>query len=116
MQQEKEVKFLDVDHAAVRSQLKKLGATLEEPMRLMHRSILDYPDRRMQKEKGGWIRVRDEGAKTTLTYKQVSELSLEGVHEIEVTVGSYDKTIQFLEAIGMWKQSEQESRRETWRL
>lgn len=114
MEQEIEVKFLDVDHDEARAKLKKLGGKLRQPMRLMRRAILDYPDRRLQTEYGGWVRIRDEGDKITLTYKQVRELSLHGVNEIELKIDSFDKAVQLFETIGFTNQSMQESKRETW--
>ncbi len=117
MQQEIEVKFLDVDFESVRARLKELGALCEQPMRLMRRSIIDYPDRRLQTVKGKWgyIRVRDEGDKVTLTYKQVAYDPKLTTHEIEVTVSDYDKTIELFEAIGLNKESSQDTKRETWK-
>jgi adenylate cyclase class 2 len=115
MQKEIEAKFAQADHDAVRAKLKAAGAECTYPMRTMVRAILDYPDRRLQKD-GGWIRVRNEGDKTILTYKQVAKYSAHGVREINVTVDSYDQTVAFLLQIGMFKQSEQETRRETWEL
>jgi adenylate cyclase, class 2 len=116
MQQEIEVKFLDVNHADVRAKLKTLGAVCEQPMRLMRRAIIDYPDRRLQSAKGqwGWIRVRDEADKVTLTYKLVSDDPNLTTHEIEVSVSSYEDTVLLFQSIGLNVESEQESKRETW--
>ncbi len=116
MQKEIEAKFLDVNHDQLRSQLKAQGGTCTQPMHLMRRAILDYPDRKLQTERGGWVRVRDEGNKTVLTYKQITELSAHGVHEIEVEVSSYSKTVELLLALGLFQQSEQETKRETWEI
>lgn len=43
MNTEIEAKFLDVDHDAVRAKLTALGATCEQPMRLMRRLTLEIP-------------------------------------------------------------------------
>lgn len=116
MKTETEVKFLDVDFDAVRNKLKSTGAVCEQPMRLMRRAIIDYPDTRLQRERDAYIRVRDEGIKITLTYKQFNSLGVSGAQEIETTAGSFDDTIKIFEAIGMRVRSLQESKRETWRL
>lgn len=114
MQTEIEVKFLNVNHDAIREKLKTLGATLEQPMRLMRRSIIDYPDRRLQETKDGWIRIRDEGDKVTLTYKESQEHQFGGAKEIETTVESFEKTRDIFLAAELTEHSYQETKRETW--
>jgi adenylate cyclase, class 2 len=116
MQQEIEAKFLNIDIATMRDKLKKAGATLEHPMRLMRRVVVDYQDRRLQKEGSAWVRVRDEGDKVTLTYKTSIENKFGGASEIEVTVSDYEKTIAIFKAIGLKIHTNQETRRETWKL
>lgn len=116
MKTETEVKFLDISIRAVRNQLKVLGAVCEQPMRTMRRTIIDYPDKRLEKEIDAFIRVRDEGDKITLTYKQFKQHSVDGAREIELVVSSYEDIVSIFEAIGLSIKSFQESRRETWRL
>ena len=116
METEIEAKFLAVNRDAMRSKLMELGATCTQPMRVMHRAVIDYPDRHLQTDKNGWIRVRDEGDKITLTYKTSVEGSFGGATEIELEVSDYQKTIDLFEATGMVVHSRQESKRETWRL
>jgi len=113
MQQEIEAKFLSTDHDVIRQKLTSLGATCEQPMRTMRRVTFDNA---AMKAKNGWIRVRDEGDKVTVTYKQVNELSADGVHEIETTVGSFDDMVAILRATELAGGSFQESKRETWHL
>lgn len=119
MQPEIEVKFFKVDHDKIRAQLTEIGAVCEKPMRAMKRSVMDYPDRRMQAgndDNWSWIRVRDEGDRTTLTFKQIAKNEAFTTHEIEEEVQSYEQTVAIFEAIGLKKHAEQETRRETWRL
>ena len=116
MTPEVEPKFLNVDSQVIRVKLRQLGAECAQPMRLMRRAVIDYPDRHLQTEQNGWIRVRDEGDKITLTYKTSVEGSFGGATEIELEVSDYQKTIELFEATGMVVYSRQESRRETWRL
>ena len=113
MQTEIEVKFLDVDFDALRSKLIALGAVCEQPMRHMRRAIIEPPE---LEAKNAFVRVRDEGDKVTLTYKQFQEVSLTGAKEIEVVVSSFEDTIALLDKAGLASKSFQESRRETWRL
>ncbi len=116
MQQEIEVKFLNVKFDDVRARLKKLGAVCEQPMRLMRRVVIDYPDRKMQATGDSWVRVRDEGDKVTLTFKKTTEHEFGGAHEIETTVGDYQKTIDIFLAIGLVVHTSQETKRETWKI
>ena len=113
MTSEIEVKFLDVDFHEVRQKLEELGAICEQPMRLMRRAIIETPELRA---KHSFVRIRDEGDKVTLTYKQVDEDSLKGVKEVEVDVSHFEDTILLFEQLGMKYKSFQESYRETWRL
>lgn len=114
MQDEIEVKFISVDVEDIRSRLRALGATLEKPMRLMRRVTFDNDF--MQDGKDGFLRVRDEGDKVTMTYKQFDSESLSGTKEIETIVGDFDATVGILNSAGVIGSSNQESRRESWQL
>ncbi len=112
MQTEIEAKFLNVNHDDVRAKLKALGAELDQPMRLMRRAILDYPDGRIRNSNHGRLRVRDEGNKITVTYKSKSDSQYS--KEVETTVGSFDDMVALFAGIGLQVYSFQESKRETW--
>lgn len=114
MQTEIEVKFLNVDHDEVRAKLKKLGAVLEQPMQVLTRVRMDFKDRSLAK-RGGWVRIRSDGQKTTLTYKELSEWTLHGVKEVEVNVSDFADTQKLLELIGLEVDSYQVTKRETWK-
>lgn len=107
-----EVKFLNINHDTIREKLSSIGATCEHPMQLMKRTMLDYPDRRLQANNWGRLRVRDEGSVITTAYKSGGDS--EYSQEIETTVGSYEKTVLLYEALGLKAYSVQESKRETW--
>lgn len=112
MNTEIEAKFLSVDFDALREKLTQLGAQCIQPMRVMRRVIIETD---ALEAKNGFVRVRDEGDKVTLTYKQVNhETSATGVQEIEVTVSDFKQTVALLEQAGLSQKSFQESRRETW--
>jgi len=114
MDTEIEVKFVGVDHDVVRSRLRELGGECEQPMRTMHRTTLD--NEYMRTDKDSFIRVRDEGRRITMTYKQFDSLSLHGAKEIEFEVSDYDKAVELLVQAGLSARSTQETRRENWRL
>ncbi len=113
MKTEIEVKFLDVDFEAIRSKLTALGGVCEQPMRMMRRALIETPAMR---EREGFIRVRDEGDKTTLTYKQFHEQSLTGAREHEVVISDFDTALAIFAEASLEYHTFQESKRETWRL
>ncbi len=116
MNTEIEVKFLHINHEEIRVRLKDAGFVCVIPMRLMRRAIIDYADRRLQVSvPNSYIRVRDEGDKVTLTYKQFASLSIDGAQEIEVVTSSFEDTVKIFTAIGLEVVSLQESKRETWK-
>lgn len=117
MQTEIEVKFLDVDIDDIRERLKAAGAECEQPMRLMRRVNIEMPEHRATHS---WIRVRDEGDRTTLTFKRRADPkalnAIDNVKEIEVTVSDFDATVELFREAGWDYRTLQESRRETWHL
>lgn len=113
MNTEIEVKFVNIDHEAIRKRLTSLGATLEQPMRLMRRVTIDND---LMKSKNAFLRIRDEGHRTTVTYKQFDSLSIDGAKEIEITVSDFQSAIDLFNAAGIPHKSYQESKRETWKL
>jgi adenylate cyclase class 2 len=115
MQTEIEAKFLDVDPDAIRHKLRTAHAVLlQKEMRYL-RTNYDFPDGRLRARKG-WIRLRDEGGKITLTYKELKDRSLHGTKEVSITVDSFARTEEFLNDIGLVEKSVQETRRERWNL
>jgi len=115
METEIEAKFLDINTIELRSNLKNIGAILEHSERLMKRKTFDDCDCRLRKV-GGWVRLRDEGDKVTLSYKQLNDRTLHGTKEVTTTVESFEATNKFLEAVGFKEKSYQETRREKWLL
>jgi len=117
MKPEIEVKFLDVDIDDVRQRLKKVGAHLEQPMRDMKRALIEEPHHTAERS---FLRIRDEGDKTTLTFKRKtkakSESTIDSTLELETTVGDFDTTVQIFAEAGWKYMTYQESRRETWLL
>lgn len=116
METEIEAKFLAVTHDALRNKLKELGATCVQPMRQMRRKVFDFPDNHLNIDRNGWVRVRDEGDKITLTYKQLDSRTLHGTKEANVVVNDFDIACSFLEQIGLEAKSYQETKRESWDL
>lgn len=116
MQSEIEAKWLRIDKSTFRKVLKNAKAQLVASERLMHRKVYDYPDGRLDREQHGWIRVRDEGDRVTLSYKRLEGRTITGTKEISVTVDSFDSACNFLESIGFQCFTIQETLRESWML
>ncbi len=111
MKTEYEAKFVNIDIDDIRARLKSNGARLEKPMRLMRRVIIETP---AMKNKNAFVRVRDEGDRVTVTYKQFDALSVDGAKEHEIIVSDFEETVALLAAAGLPHSSFQESKRETW--
>ncbi len=115
MKTEIEAKWLDIAAPGVRVRLRELGAALVYPERLMRRYAFDYPQGTMR-NRGGWARVRDEGDRVTMSYKQLNDRGLHGTHETTLVVDSFEHAKEFLEDLGLVVKSYQETKRELWRL
>lgn len=112
-QHEYEAKFLEIDAEGVRNHLRAAGAE-----RIFDRTMftrLIFENDAVQGEQ--WLRLRDEGGKTTLTLKQVTDAThINGTTEIEVEVSDLDKTAELLKALGLRQVRFQQNYREEWRL
>lgn len=115
MNTELEATFLDVDSESLRRTLTQAGAKLVYSERLMKRKVFDYSDSRLQKS-GAWIRVRDEGEKVTMSFKQLVNRELDGTKEVCLTVDNFNNACEFLTAAGFLAKSFQETKREKWLL
>lgn len=104
-----EAKFIDINIDLFRQKLQEIGAKLISPERLMRRTNFDISEHE-------FTRVRDEGDKVTISYKNGANISLSGMREICVEVDNYDNAVALLIASGLKPKAIQETRRETWRL
>ncbi|MBI4092802.1 MAG: CYTH domain-containing protein [Candidatus Kerfeldbacteria bacterium] len=115
MQTELEAKFLNVDPDATRAKLRETGAELVHPERLMRRKSFDDSQGHLDRHRA-WVRVRDEGDKITMSYKQSDEDTLHGTQETVLTVDDFERACAFLEEVGLVAKSYQETKREKWML
>ncbi|MFZ2310144.1 MAG: CYTH domain-containing protein [Patescibacteria group bacterium] len=111
---EYEATFLDVDKDVVRVKLQAVGATLIKPEFLQKRVVFNLPSG--HEINGGWLRVRDEGDKITMSLKIVDGDKIENQKEVCLKVDNFETAINFLESIGCNRKAYQESRRELWEL
>lgn len=111
MPAEIEAKFLNVDRAQVRARLAAAGFVCLKPDFLMKRTVFSIPGG----GRSAWARVRDEGDKVTLSYKNVRDAnSVSGVDEISLVVSDFESACHLLTACGLTEKSYQETRREIW--
>ncbi|MFJ5290449.1 class IV adenylate cyclase [Streptomyces sp. NPDC088348] len=112
-QHEYEAKFLEIDVDAVRDRLRAAGAERAFGKTMFTRLI--FENDAVQGEQ--WLRLRDEGGKTTLTLKQVTDAThINGTTEIEVEVNDLERTAELLAALGLRQVRYQQNYREEWQL
>ena len=119
MNEEIEVKFLDVDVQKLEEKLAAIGAKKVGDYSY-RRNVFDFPGFPLN-EKGAWVRLRDEGDKITLTWKQRLGITSHdgttsdtGMEEIEVVVSDFDATATMLRRIGMIDKFYIENKRSRW--
>ena len=106
MNNELELRILDVDTKKVMEKLEELGA---KKIGDWHYKRYVYDTKPYVKDK--WIRLRTNGIETTLTYKEYNSESIDGVKELEIIVSDLNKTLQILEILGYKPRSIQENKR-----
>ncbi len=112
MKHEYEAKFLSIDVADLKTRLKDLGAVQAFPRTLLTRKI--FEDDAL--EGGAWVRLRDEGTRSTLTLKQVTDATtIDGTTEIETEITDLHAMAEILAHLGLAEVRYQESYREEWR-
>ena len=117
--EEIEVKFLNINKDGLEKKLAALGATKAGEY-FYRRRVFDYPDYRLNSA-GAWLRLRDEGDKVTLSFKQRlgttshdGSSNDSGMQEIEVVVSDFDKTAELILALGFVEKFYQENKRTRW--
>lgn len=118
--EECEVKFLNIDPDKLEQQILDLGG-VKQFDRIFKRIVFDYPDLRLNDDKHAWVRLRDEGDKVTLSYKQRLDVG-DGVSndrsmlEHEVVVSDFDQTAEIMRNIGLADKFYEENRRVQYKL
>lgn len=109
MEKELEAKYFINDKDSMRFSLKNIGLECIKPEFLMKRKTFHSIT------EPGWMRVRDEGDKTTLTFKQITGKGINDVNEIEVIVNDFEKASAIINQTSFKETSYQENYREIWR-
>lgn len=111
---EYEATFPNINKEEVRKKLKSVGATLVKPEFLQKRVVFNLP--KGHEVKGGWVRVRNESDKITMSFKVVDGDKIEDQKEICLVIDNFQNAEAFLIGIGCIKKSYQENKREKWLL
>lgn len=114
MQVEYEATFENVDKNDIREKLESIGAVLIRPEFMQRRTVFNMPDG--HGVTGGWLRVRDEGDKITMSLKAIDGEGIERQKETEIVISDYESGVHLLESIGCVQKAYQESLRELWRI
>ena len=114
MQIEYEATFPDINKDEIRKKLKSAGAELVKPEFLQKRVVFNLP--KGHEIEGGWLRVRDEGDKITMSLKVVNNGKIEEQKEICLKVDNFENAEVLLMTTGCEKKSYQETKREIWML
>src|SRR3989344_5508206 len=112
METEFEATFPNIDKNVAREKLKSLGALLKRPEYTQKRVVFNLPTG--HEIKGGWLRVRDEGDKTTMSLKvingsrieyQESKRELWILDNVEITIDEWPFLEPYMEVEGKSKES-----------
>lgn len=109
-----EATFINIDKNEYRKKLAEIGAELIKPEFLQKRVTFKLPNG--HEIKGGFLRVRDENDKITMSLKVMDGDKIENQKEICLQVDNFKKAEDFLLNIGCVKKSYQETKRELWVL
>lgn len=99
-----------------RERLQRIGARCVQPERMLRRVVYDFPDGVLDR-RGAWARVRDEGDRITMSYKQAPVGStVSDCFETELVIDSFERGMRFYEDLGLVRKSSQETKRESWEI
>ncbi|NTU69386.1 CYTH domain-containing protein [bacterium] len=110
---EYEATFIDINKDDIRDKLRSIGAKLIKPEFMQKRHVFSLP--KNHKLKNGWVRVRDEGDKITMSLKDVGS-KIHEQKEARLVVNDYNEAVTFIEKLGFPAKAYQESLRELWVL
>jgi len=109
MKTEIEVKILDINVEAIKAKLAELGAK-KVADRNMRRFVYDCSRER------SFVRLRDDGEKSILTFKERKTYEIDSTKEIEVVVDNFEKSHELLLSLGLSLVAYQENKRSSYVL
>lgn len=111
---EYEATFPNIDKDAMRARLRAAGATCVQPEFLQRRVVFHLPEG--HEIRGGWLRVRDEGERVTMSLKVIDGDRIDQQREHCIVVDDFERAAAFLEDLGCVRKAYQETKRERWML
>lgn len=111
---EYEATFPEIDKTTVRERLVGVGAELVKPEFLQKRVVFHLP--KGNEVPGGWLRVRDESDRITLSLKIVDGNRITDQKELLLGVSDFESAVNLLLTLGCIRKSYQETKRELWRI
>jgi adenylate cyclase class IV len=108
MEVEYEGRMLDVSPTEIREKARALGGHMKAPLTLYRRSVFKLCD-----IERGFVRVRDEGDKTTLTAKIFKNKDFPEEYELKIQ-DSFESGQAFLRALNLTEKAYHETIREKW--
>ncbi|MFA6897442.1 MAG: class IV adenylate cyclase [Patescibacteria group bacterium] len=109
-----EVTVPQIDIEDARRRLQKSGAVLQKNSHIQKHIVFNLPEER--KIKGGWMRVREESDRVTMSLKIVDGEKITDQQEYFFIAENTEDACKFLTLLGGIKKAEQEKRREIWML
>ena len=109
---EYETKILDINVAEIEEKLHKLWAAVINPETLMKRWVFDVQAH--EGHKGKRFRLRQQGDKTTLTYKERTWLEIGSTKELETQVQDFDTMAEILQQLEWKTMVYQENKRKVY--
>jgi adenylate cyclase class 2 len=111
---ELEAKFININKDEVRKKLLDCGGVLIKPEFLQKRVVFYFP--KGHEIDGGWVRVRDEQDKLTMSIKIVSGSGINDQKEVSLKIDNFEEAEKFLKMLGCTRKSFQENKRELWNV
>lgn len=111
MNVEIEERIIDINVEAVIEKLNSLNATKVGEWN-QKRYVYDFNPKRENE----WIRLRTNGEKTTITYKNIEKNNIDGTKELEIEVSDFDNTNELLNILGYKAKAYQENKRVRFHL
>jgi adenylate cyclase class 2 len=110
MEVEYEARFLEINKDDLIKKLKDIGASLKQKLTLYKRSVFNLCD-----IKKGYVRVRDEGDKITMTAKLYKDPKFPEEYELQLKEG-FENGRSFLHALNLDEKAYHETMREKWSI
>jgi len=115
MQTEFEAMFIDINPEEIINSISKNSGKLVKEKYTQIREVFDFPEG--HHIQNGFIRVRKESNKTTMTIKVMeSNNQISGQKELELIIDDFEKGSQFLSFLGAKKRSKQVNQRQLFKL